>query len=271
MAISIGNPGFGALKRGPTLIVVPALLGTAILASAGAIVVWWIGTSPAWVVLLGVASISMELYWFRDGLRDMHLGPLEGGNRLRVVRSEMRVHEELMHLPDEYIVFSDFHPSDPLMGGRARWNLDHIVIGPTGVFVVDATDYRTGFIGSPSRDRRTRDNARQVDRFARDLKDELRLWSRGALNDVFVVPVVAYAQDGVRVESPRANHVRLLPLKRLLGAILNHPERAIDMDKANQIAEVLYEQLPVDDRIPFEEDLLRYGEVARAEGSRRQP
>jgi hypothetical protein len=268
MAISIGNPSFSTLKREPIAIAVPALLGTTLLASAGAIIVWWVGTSPAWVVFLGSALIGTELYWFRDGLQDTWLGLRSGGNRLRVARGEMKVHEELMHLPDEYIVFSDFHPPDPLMGGRVSWDFDHIVIGPTGVFVVDAKDYRTGFIGSPSRDRRTRDNARQVDRCARDLKDEMRLWSRGALNDVFVVPVVTYAQDGVRVESPRANHVRLLPLKRLLGAILNHPERAIDMDKANRIAGVLYEQLPVDDRVPFEEDLLRYGEVARAAGGR---
>jgi hypothetical protein len=264
MAISIGNPGFDALNRGSILVAVPALLGTVILASAAAVTVWWIGTSPAWVVLLGCALIGVELFWFRDGLRDILLAFREGRDWLGGTRGEMKVHEELMHLPDEYIVFSDFHPSDPLMGGRARWNLEHIVIGPTGVFVIDATDHRTGFIGSPSRDRRTRDNARQVDRCARDLKDEMRLWSRGALGDVFVVPVVAYAQDGVRVESPRANHVRLLPRKRLLGAILNDSERAIDMDKANRIAGVLYTQLPVNDRIPFEEDLLRYGEVARA-------
>jgi hypothetical protein len=180
----------------------------------------------------------------------------------------MKVHAELMRLPDEYIVFNDFHPTDPHAGGRARWNLDHVVIGPTGVFVVDAKDHQKRFVGSASRDRRTLENAQQVDRCARDLKAEMRRWSGGVLNDVFVVPVVAYAQDGVHVESLRAKNVRVLPLRLLLREILTHSERAIDMDKANRIAGVFYRQMPVNDRIPFEDALLRYGAVARAAGGR---
>ena len=39
-------------------------------------------------------------------------------------------------LPDEFVVFHDFHPRSP-SGERTPSNMDHIVVGPTGVFVVD--------------------------------------------------------------------------------------------------------------------------------------
>jgi Nuclease-related domain len=271
MAISIGNPGYGALKRGALLIAVPVLLGTTLLAAIAGVVAWELGGSLLWAAALGCTLIAVELFWIRRTLADMALTVREGENWLRGARGERKVHGELMRLPDEYIVFNDFHPTDPRLGGRARWNLDHVVVGPTGVFVIDAKDYQSRFVHSASRDRHTRENARQVDRCARELKDEMRRWSGGALSDVFVVPVVAYAQEGVHVESLREKHVRVLPLRLLYREIVRHSERAIDMDKANRIARVFYDQMPLNDRIPFEDDLRRYGTLARTVGDRAEP
>jgi len=267
MAISIGNPGFGALKRGILIVLVSTALGTLLLLIIVASTAWSLGGSPLWVVVLGSAALGGELYWYRRDLREFAKFYREGKNWLKGARGERKVHAELMTLPDEFVVFNDFHPSDPKSGGRAAWNLDHIVVGPTGVFVIDAKDYSQGFVGAASRDDRTRKNAEQVDRYARELKDEMRRWSGGALKDVFVVPILAYAQEGAHVESLRSGYVRILPLRLLRGAILAHTERAIDMDKANRIAGVLYHQLPVNDRVPFEADLLRYGEIVRTFGT----
>ena len=138
-----------------------------------------------------------------------------------------------------------------------------LLIGPSGVFVIETKNYSRELVRSAAKDAYTKKNVKQADRNARELKDRIRKWSAGDLESVFVVPVLVYAQDGARVESLRERYVRVLPLRLLAGEIERHTEKAITMDKAYRLARVLYSHMPVSDRAPFEEDITEYGRLAR--------
>lgn len=264
MAVIIGNPGYGALKGAALRIGAALVFGAAL----GALVVlggaWILGQSPWIFGLFFIPLIGTELWVLRSDLADIPSMLHEGLQWLKGGRGELIVDRELANLSDEFVVFNDFHLV--MKGERARWNMDHIVVGPTGLFVIDAKLYRTRRVESAKSDAFTRKNVEQVQRNAMDLKKDMLKWSGGQLAGLFVVPVVVYAQERAYVESLREGSVRVLPLRLLRHEIVGHRETAIDMDRAYRISRVLWEQLPVNDRVPFDEDFRRYGAIARASG-----
>ena len=60
----------------------------------------------------------------------------------RGLLGEQAVAEELQRLPAAYRVFHD-------VPGNGKWNIDHVVVGPSGVFAIE-TKYRTKQPGKPS-------------------------------------------------------------------------------------------------------------------------
>lgn len=269
MAVTVGNAAYGAYKGAALRFMLAGAfagyLATLVIVGGA----WMLGRSPVLVSVIGLLIVSAETWYFRSMFADIRDTYREGHNWLKGAQGERLVHGELTKLSDDYIVFNDFHPAHPT-GGVAPWNVDHIVIGPTGVFVIDTKNYSSQVVGSARHDRRTKKNVRQVSRNAFELKKGIVAWSAGALEALFVVPVVVYAQEGVHVEALREGNTRVLPLRMLLNEVQRHTETAIDLDKAHRIARVLYNQMPIGDRAPFEPDLRAYGARALADRASRK-
>jgi hypothetical protein len=264
VATPIGNAGLGALKGAALRMTASVFGGTVFIGVFVVALAWGLGGRSFWAGVIFFAIVAAEAWYFRSTLVDIVETWGEGGNWLKGGRGEMAVHDVLKRLPPEYVVFNDFHPLKKGSEEPEKWNVDHIVIGPSGVFVVETKNYSRQFVRSGAKDAFTKKNVKQVDRNARELKDRIRTWSAGDLDSVFVVPVLAYAQAGARVESLREGSVRVLPLRLLAAEIQRHTESAITMDKAYRLARVLYSHMPVSERAPFEEDLTEYGRLARA-------
>lgn len=264
MARTIGTPGESAALEG--------LLRVGFIGGAYALIVlplsiWALRdlSAKAGILgfMLGIGALAFTLRWRRKDVGFAMEVLREGGNFLKGARGEILVHQALQALPDEYIAFNDFHPLDSASGRPARWNVDHIVIGPTGVFVLDAKFYRNPKVQCAARSSFSARNVKQVQRNAMDLKNGLIGWSAGDLKSLFVVPIVVYTQPDAHVECLREGSVRTIPLRLLVNEIRSHAESAIDQEKAGRIARVLYAQIGSDLQYSFKAEMDAYGELAK--------
>jgi hypothetical protein len=137
---------------------------------------------------------------------------------------------------------------------RSRANIDHIVIGPAGVFVVDAKKYK-GLIkirdrgGLFRRDDRLyvgrRDCSALVDGLARQVEAvEIALGEAGVSDDIAVIPVLCFVDgewpilfpptsfEGVRLEGKRS-------IKKLITSTA-----VLDSHEIERIARVVAKALP---------------------------
>lgn len=90
---------------------------------------------PAWLnAAVQIAGLTGFLVFYRWGSRKMDEWDVSAKRWERGAEGETQVAKILTKLPDEYHVIHDL--STP--GG----NLDHVVVGPTGVFVLDAKNWR---------------------------------------------------------------------------------------------------------------------------------
>lgn len=146
---------------------------------------------------------------------------------------------ELAKLPDNYVVFHDFsfHDGDDWHD----WNLDHIVVGPTGVFVLETKNSHRETVRSAKVDGRTQKDVRQAQRNAVTLKDRLKKWSNGQLADVFVEGWVVYAQDP-HVDELWEDATHVVPLRLLGKEIQRRSKRDVDWDQAFRVVEALCSQ-----------------------------
>lgn len=237
-------------------------------------------------VFVGIPSVWTLLYsrsqWGYGGLAAMAVGVAivflrnremwpeaaelmrEGFSYFKGAQGEFAVHRTLKSLPDEFIVFHDFHAVDPVTGKPAKWNIDHIVVGPTGVFVIGAKNYGHRVVQSAEKNRFTRHNVKQTQRNALELKQGLVRWSAGDLDGLFVVPVVAYTQPEARTERLREGAVRTIPLRLLNQEVRAHSEGAIDQVESGRIARVLFAQLPADTQAAFRAEFDAFGELSKA-------
>ncbi|MDT8434769.1 MAG: NERD domain-containing protein [Anaerosomatales bacterium] len=164
---------------------------------------------------------------------------------LKGAEGELLTGTELEKLPASYVVIHDFNPVGP-DGKPAAWNVDHIVIGPTGVFIVETKNYSGKRVRPSAADSTTRANVKQVQRVAAEFKRSLIVWSGGQLSDLFVVPLLVYTQPGAYVERTQEKQVKVIPLKWLASDITSWKGRALDPDQVYRIARVLFSQLRAD-------------------------
>ncbi|MHB1342704.1 MAG: nuclease-related domain-containing protein [Thermoleophilia bacterium] len=262
MARIIGTPGESAGARGLRFVFASIVAGGILVAAA----TWALGRGSTLGQFGAVVAglITAAFYWHnRSLIRDIVETLREGRNFLQGALGEVRVHQELKSLPDEYIVFNDFHPVDAT-GKPAAWNVDHIVIGPTGVFVLDAKYYKNPRVRCAANSSFSRKNVNQANRNAFDLKKRLVTWSSGELEHLFVVPVVVYAQPDASLECLREGAVRTLPLRLLRQEVLSHSEGAIDQERAGRVARVLFSQIARDLQASFKTEFDAYGALAKA-------
>lgn len=213
------------------------------------------------VVLLAVAAVFVLT---RRDIKDAVAEMRSGMNFAKGAAGESLTARELDRLGDEYIVVHDFHP---LIDGKpADWNVDHIVIGPNGVFVLDTKNYSSKRVPPADKSGVSKKNVSQAQRNAAELKSKLRTWSGGSLSDVFVMPVVVYVQDGAYVERLREGFVDVLPLKMLLRHISTRsPRRPVTRDETLRVATVLLNQMAPHLQADFREGISQY----RAQGAPR--
>jgi hypothetical protein len=157
----------------------------------------------------------------------------------RGYEGERRTGEELAKLPDNYVVFHDFsfHDGDDWHD----WNLDHIVVGPTGVFVLETKNSHRETVRSAKVDGRTQKDVRQAQRNAVTLKDRLKKWSNGQLADVFVEGWVVYAQDP-HVDALWEGATHVVPLRLLSKEIQRRSKCNVNWDQAFRVVQALYSQ-----------------------------
>ncbi len=143
MAVVIGTAGGSARRYGwagrLALPIVAVLMNVVLIALAG----WTVGQS-GWIRVVGLLTIVAEVAFFswrdRSWYAEMLDDLLGSSAWMQGAEGERRVGVHLNSLTDEYVVFHDFQTRDS-SSELVPWNVDHIVVGPTGVFVVETKMY----------------------------------------------------------------------------------------------------------------------------------
>jgi hypothetical protein len=143
---------------------------------------------------------------------------------------ECRTAKELDRLPDEYFVFHDFHERRP-DGNRAAWNIDHIVVGPTGVFVIDSKNPAASTIRDTEHSRATKDRVKQTVRQTMQVREWL-VQAEMPTSTLWVQSVVVFAKKNVYVHATEENHTWVLPLRMLLARIKDQNRYLTRLDVA---------------------------------------
>ena len=116
-----------------TVIVIIALLGVieGIVISTFFPLSWLTSVGKAGILIFALSGI-----WALDRWSDQKLTAIERkkNNMVRGAAGEMKVGDGLAKLPDNYCVINDV--------ATPHGNLDHVVVGPTGVFVLDTKAWR---------------------------------------------------------------------------------------------------------------------------------
>ena len=200
------------------------------------------------VVALVVSALSF--YFTRREWIDGYEMLVESRDWARGAAGERAASRDLAQLPDDYLILNDVHPG--FRGPSARWNWDHVLIGPKGIFVVDAKNYSASRIQNGRSDTRTRRNVKQVRNYARSFKAEL-LRLNPELARVFVVPVLAYVNELTWVEQLRDGDVRVLPKRLLRNDILTGQGSDLPVGEAVKIANLLFAMYTTDQQALYRE------------------
>ncbi len=154
-------------------------------------------------------------------------------SRLKGAQGECKTARVLDSLPEHFVVFHDFHARSK-NGGREGWNIDHIVVGPPGVFVIDTKNRRVPLVESAEVSPITSNHVDAVRRQALTVRSWIATAGSADLSRVFVRGVVTYAVDGVEVECPSGRSVWVLPLSSLERKLRDEPDRLT----LNQVAHI---------------------------------
>ncbi|MCX7926024.1 MAG: NERD domain-containing protein [Fimbriimonadales bacterium] len=106
-------------------------------------------------------------------------------------------------------------------------NVDHLVIGPPGVFVVETKSHRGRITAQGNQLLR---NGKLLEKdFLRQVKAQSmavnQLFQHRLRQNYYVQPVVCFSRAFVQVPGGRVEHVWVLPLPWLLPALEKHPSR----------------------------------------------
>jgi len=222
MAKQHGVAGEWARVRGTVLSLWPLFLSFVLL---GAFLASLILGSGTWIFgMLFVASlISVIVYW-KKGLRRVE-------SFFRGARGEERVAALLASMPDTYHIFNDFEAGND--------HVDHVVIGPAGVFSVETKSWRgtvevvEGHVlvngALPSRD-----PLAQAQREA----DKVRA-AIGKLGfDVTVSPVVCFASDTFASDAAQRGSVKIVNAAAIGEWFASQPE-ILPLNELSRLVQLL--------------------------------
>jgi hypothetical protein len=136
----------------------------------------------ATVIALGLASsVVSAAYRPRQSTEAWRIG----------AEGERRTARLLQELPSSYRVLHDLEMP------RSKANIDHIVIGPSGVFTVETKSYRTGV---QIKGGRVYGSGRNLDGVVQQARRQAA--AVAALAGVSVVPIVCVHRGAVKIEGP---------------------------------------------------------------------
>jgi hypothetical protein len=263
MATVFGNAGESALIEVLKRIAAPVLALVVASPFFYLGILWGIQRGYGSLAWSGVLAVCVATIWLQRRVWREAIAYSGGvGSWMKGAQGELRAHTVLADLPDEFAVFHDYHPVGGT-GVRAKWNVDHLVVGPTGVFVLETKNYSRTRVPRATPGSRQEANVRQARANAVNLKERLKLWSHGDLGNVFVVPVLVYVQHGAFVETTREKDVHVIPARWLLGEVTNRAEKHLDMDQAGRIVAALYSQLSSEQQSTFAAEMRSYGEISK--------
>lgn len=207
-------------------------------------------------------AIAIGLAINIKGIREFYSDYRGSKNWFKGAEGEDLTAAQLDTLSADYIVFHDFHPLGA-DGEPVDWNIDHIAIGPSGVFIVESKNYSITRIRPSDSDPLTLKNIKQVQRTSAEFKRLLVTWSGGDLARLFVVPVLVYTQPGAFVDKTREKYARVVPLRLLTKEITSSKTQALDPDQAYRIARVLFSRLRPDLKNDYQAALNAFGERSK--------
>ena len=223
-AIQHGMPGEWAKVRGTVLSLWPLFLCFVALGAFGAALV--LGRHLLLFAGLFVASLLTTIALWRKGLRRVE-------SFFKGARGEELVAALLATLPGSYHVFHDF-----AAGG---YHVDHVVVGPTGVFSVETKSWRGSVTVEENEilvNGRLPDRAPlgQAMREAAAVKDALKRagWTTGD-----VKPVVCFASDTFADARRPVGAVMVLNASGVAAWIVEQPKvlSASDVERVAQLME----------------------------------
>jgi hypothetical protein len=96
------------------------------------------------LIVIGIYELLLINLWGSAfvfvGIFAAILGYGNGRNWIVGAHGESIVSKQLQRLPESYYIFNDVTPP------RNRGNIDHVVVGPTGIFVIETKNYSTHYI-----------------------------------------------------------------------------------------------------------------------------
>ena len=208
MSTQHGIPGEWARVRGTVLSLWPLFMAFAFMGAFAAALV--IGRHAiVFAVLFFVSIVAVAVMW-RRGVRRV-------ASFFVGARGEERVANVLAALSSRYHVFHDFM--------TARGPVDHVVVGPTGVFAVETKNWR-GRIelqeGHVLVDGRLADRSPLQQAICEADAVEAALSAAGWTGNV--TPVLCFASDTFVKDSAAAGSARLINAKSLPGWLGAQPE-----------------------------------------------
>lgn len=263
MARVIGTAGrSAAIEAIASLVILPLLVGVGVAFAVG--LTFSLAKTPLHLTA-GLLGGALTAWFFRTDYVQMWRDFRAGRSWWKGAEGEHRVGAELAKLPDGFVVFNDFR----FRCGEEEWpdwNIDHVVVGPTGVFVIETKNYSRKDVRPAERSEYTTRNIKAVRRCAMDLKKKLIHWSANDLEGVFVEGWLVYAQQGAKIEKQYEGQTHVMPLKYLVSDIQGRSKEDIDEEQQFRVAFTLWNQLSGERRMQFAEE---WALVARDHGVRR--
>ena len=215
---------------------------------------------PLFTAIILALVLGISIWWTRESWGEMFETIVEARDWAKGAAGERAAADDLRQLPPEYLVLNDVHPG--FRGVSQRWNWDHVIIGPTGLFVVDSKNYSAKRIRDGESDARTRRNVKQVRGYAIEFKKELTRLNPN-LRHEFIVPVLAYVNEDTWVESLREKDVRVLPLRLLRTNVLGYSTSSLPTAEAVRIANLLFGMYAPHIREAYDRDFVAWARARR--------
>lgn len=171
-------------------------------------------------------------------------------------------------LSDDYVVMHGVPIAEGGFPPRSRW-LDHVVVGPTGVFVLTVRGRIDRDVVLPGGKESTSQDLRVLEESARLLKTKLKTWSGGRRAPLEAHAVLVYADIGPYADIVREAWPHVVPVELVLPAlmspaeIIGKPEALLDPDTVVAIARALFAQYPSSEQDLFREEMERTARVLR--------
>lgn len=164
---------------------------------------------------------------------------------------EKRLAESLEELPDEYFLIHDIN----IKVDNKKSQLDHVVIGPNGIFVIESKNLNGTIIGKETDDEWLQKKVgrkggeysktfynptHQVKTHVYRLKEVLK---RGKLTRTWIQPVVVFTNDDAEIKV-NTSEVPVKSLKGLAGFIKNYRgQNHLSLKERRDIAEFLLKSI----------------------------